>query len=304
MTDSDLQKANKYKSIIMFIKSSMKMIDIAESLINKKFCDEYHLIFVPDCLSCRSEYIDGKGLQSKLKNISKFKYYGVPLDNDLISLENPDFIMNINDLPTLYELAKTINSDDDSNFELNLENQRKVVKKILGSRIENVSDILDVTSKGSEIEFDKYFLKDRGLSYIHCEWKSAETVSDPTFSLKLKRYKNMKINSIDEPDECLFNPDDVEIDRVLAQLKLYESLDSSPIKVLSQNSNLNRQFLFRTKDIGHMKSITATNTDRAMIPNMTIKPLKLKVYKENEKASAETQHPLLFLYDFFSFFVF
>lgn len=126
----------------------------------------------------------------------------------------------------------SLNSDDEvhSIFELNLENQNKIVQKILGSRIVSTSDMLDLSSKGSDSEIEEYYLKYRGFSYIHCEWKSAETVNDLAFPSKLKRYKNMKVNNVDEPDECLFNPDYVEIDRVLESKQIEISKKGENVK--------------------------------------------------------------------------
>ena len=57
-----------------------------------------------------------------------------------------------------------------------------------------------------------------------------------------------------------------------------------------EKSNLNRQFLFRSKDIGKMKSVTAANAARAMNPDVAVEPLELKIGKKTTNPSAEIQH--------------
>ena len=49
-----------------------------------------------------------------------------------------------------------------------------------------------------------------------------------------------------------------------------------------EKSNLNRQFLFRPKDIQQPKSSTAAAAAKAMNPDMNIKPLEDRVGNETE----------------------
>lgn len=52
---------------------------------------------------------------------------------------------------------------------------------------------------------------------------------------------------------------------------------------LIEKSNLNRQFLFRTKDIGHPKSLSAANAAKAMNPALKIDAHTDKVSPDSEK---------------------
>uniref|UniRef100_H2YXE6 DNA helicase n=1 Tax=Ciona savignyi TaxID=51511 RepID=H2YXE6_CIOSA len=64
----------------------------------------------------------------------------------------------------------------------------------------------------------EFYLKYKNYSYLHCEWKLKEEVEDKRFDQKLKRYIAKNTNMIGElifPEDEIFNPDFVEVDRVL-----------------------------------------------------------------------------------------
>uniref|UniRef100_A0A452H4C1 Uncharacterized protein n=1 Tax=Gopherus agassizii TaxID=38772 RepID=A0A452H4C1_9SAUR len=56
-------------------------------------------------------------------------------------------------------------------------------------------------------------------SYLHCKWATLEELEkDPRISQKIKRFRNKQAQMkhiFTEPDEDLFNPDYVEVDRIL-----------------------------------------------------------------------------------------
>ncbi|KAL3243967.1 hypothetical protein MRX96_019547 [Rhipicephalus microplus] len=102
-----------------------------------------------------------------------------------------------------------------------------VVEKILASRM--------ATRKSEEedkepMEVEEFFVKYKNLSYIHCDWKTLEELemTDKRVLQKVKRFRQKKdnINSIfdfleDEP----FNPDYVEVDRILDMTETIDPIE-------------------------------------------------------------------------------
>ncbi|KAL1425709.1 hypothetical protein MTO96_018879 [Rhipicephalus appendiculatus] len=102
-----------------------------------------------------------------------------------------------------------------------------VVEKILASRM--------ATRKSEEedkepMEVEEFFVKYKNLSYIHCDWKTLEELemTDKRVLQKVKRFRQKKdnINSIfdfleDEP----FNPDYVEVDRILDMTETVDPIE-------------------------------------------------------------------------------
>ena len=69
-------------------------------------------------------------------------------------------------------------------------------------------------------EVDEYFVKYRNFSYLHCEWKSEEELFKGVkrIAAKLKRFKQKlahNTNIFENLEEEPYNPDFVEVDRVL-----------------------------------------------------------------------------------------
>ncbi|BHF69630.1 choline dehydrogenase 7 [Sparganum proliferum] len=113
----------------------------------------------------------------------------------------------------------------------------KVVEKILGRRM-STRAVLRSNEKGTtaangekeevepsqegeadEVEEDveEFYVKYKGLSYMHCEWKPVDEIQDPRFSIKLKKFlaKGTRENFDEDEEVVLFNPDYVEVERVL-----------------------------------------------------------------------------------------
>ncbi|KAL3319911.1 choline dehydrogenase 6 [Cichlidogyrus casuarinus] len=89
----------------------------------------------------------------------------------------------------------------------------------VGSRIKKVVDIQE-----TEEEVEEFFIKYKGLSYLHCEWRTAEEILDAKFPAKMKRYmaKHFYEDMEDVDDSDLFNPDYVEVERVL-DVRIYKN---------------------------------------------------------------------------------
>lgn len=70
------------------------------------------------------------------------------------------------------------------------------------------------------IEVEEYLVKFKNFSYLHCQWLTEEELhrGDKRISQKVKRYKQKRdksANVLEFCDEEPFNPDYVEVDRVL-----------------------------------------------------------------------------------------
>ncbi|VDK39305.1 unnamed protein product [Taenia asiatica] len=80
-----------------------------------------------------------------------------------------------------------------------------------------------------EEQVEEFYLKYKGFSYMHCEWKALDEIADPRIATKLKKFlaKNgtepLPPPSADDDDgtTVLFNPDYVEVDRVL-DIRIYD----------------------------------------------------------------------------------
>ncbi|XP_039591862.1 chromodomain-helicase-DNA-binding protein 6 [Polypterus senegalus] len=95
------------------------------------------------------------------------------------------------------------------------EDEANIIEKILSVRI--------VKKETSPIELlnetEEFYVKYRNFSYLHCKWATLEELEkDPRIHQKIKRFRNKQAQMkhiFTEPDEDLFNPDYIEVDRVL-----------------------------------------------------------------------------------------
>uniref|UniRef100_H3C7N9 Chromodomain helicase DNA binding protein 7 n=1 Tax=Tetraodon nigroviridis TaxID=99883 RepID=H3C7N9_TETNG len=88
-----------------------------------------------------------------------------------------------------------------------------VVEKIMGIRTSRKQ-----LQSGDEAEVEEFYVKFKGFSYLHCRWADLEELEkDKRIHQKVKRFKaKQQLNSfITEMDDEPFNPDYVEVDRVL-----------------------------------------------------------------------------------------
>ncbi|KAJ8259214.1 hypothetical protein COCON_G00182260 [Conger conger] len=94
------------------------------------------------------------------------------------------------------------------------EDEANIIEKILSVRTAKKE-----TSPGEVEESEEFYVKYRNFSYLHCKWATLEDLEkDPRIHQKIKRFRNKQAqlkHIFTEPDEDLFNPDYVEVDRVL-----------------------------------------------------------------------------------------
>ncbi|XP_061542774.1 chromodomain-helicase-DNA-binding protein 6 isoform X3 [Phycodurus eques] len=97
------------------------------------------------------------------------------------------------------------------------EDEANIIEKIL-----SVRPLKKETSSSSEEqgeETEEFYVKYRNFSYLHCKWATLDELEkDPRIHQKIKRFRTKRAQMkhlFSEPDEDLFNPDYVEVDRVL-----------------------------------------------------------------------------------------
>ncbi|KAK3760063.1 hypothetical protein RRG08_064733 [Elysia crispata] len=98
------------------------------------------------------------------------------------------------------------------------EDQTLIVDKVLGERM-RIPD--DDSLPEVKDETEEFYVKYKNYSYLHCEWRTLAELErgDRRVLSKIKRFRMKKAqNYFDADDEELFNPDYVEVDRVLDML--------------------------------------------------------------------------------------
>uniref|UniRef100_A0A4W5NBG0 Uncharacterized protein n=1 Tax=Hucho hucho TaxID=62062 RepID=A0A4W5NBG0_9TELE len=95
------------------------------------------------------------------------------------------------------------------------EDEANIIEKILSVRTVKKEASPEETTEESE----EFYVKYRNFSYLHCKWATLEELEkDPRIQQKIKRFrtKHAQMKHIFvEPNEDLFNPDYIEVDRVL-----------------------------------------------------------------------------------------
>ncbi|XP_052032007.1 chromodomain-helicase-DNA-binding protein 7 isoform X2 [Apodemus sylvaticus] len=88
-----------------------------------------------------------------------------------------------------------------------------VVEKIMSSRL-----VRKQKESGEEVEVEEFYVKYKNFSYLHCQWASVEDLEkDKRIQQKIKRFKSKQGQSkfLSEIEDDLFNPDYVEVDRIM-----------------------------------------------------------------------------------------
>ncbi|KAG8442016.1 hypothetical protein GDO86_010983 [Hymenochirus boettgeri] len=88
-----------------------------------------------------------------------------------------------------------------------------VVEKIMSSKFTKKQ-----LESGEELEVEEFYVKYKNYSYLHCQWATVEELEkDKRIHQKIKRFraKQGQNKFLSEIEDDLFNPDYVEIDRIL-----------------------------------------------------------------------------------------
>ncbi|TGZ75016.1 hypothetical protein CRM22_000623 [Opisthorchis felineus] len=82
---------------------------------------------------------------------------------------------------------------------------------------------VDVEEEEEE-DVEEFYLKYKGYSYLHCEWRALDEIDDPRIRPKLRRFEMKQAHAVQQEDDdvVLFNPDYVEVERVL-DMKVYRN---------------------------------------------------------------------------------
>ncbi|XP_049635056.1 chromodomain-helicase-DNA-binding protein 6 isoform X1 [Suncus etruscus] len=94
------------------------------------------------------------------------------------------------------------------------EDDANIIEKILASKT-----VQEVHPGEPPFDLELFYVKYRNFSYLHCKWATMEELEkDPRIAQKIKRFRNKQAQMkhiFTEPDEDLFNPDYIEVDRIL-----------------------------------------------------------------------------------------
>uniref|UniRef100_A0A671LBQ8 Chromodomain-helicase-DNA-binding protein 8 n=1 Tax=Sinocyclocheilus anshuiensis TaxID=1608454 RepID=A0A671LBQ8_9TELE len=107
------------------------------------------------------------------------------------------------------------------------EEDAAIVDKILSMRVTKKE-----VSPGQYTNVEEFFVKYKNYSYMHCEWASLEQLErDKRIHQKLKRFKTKQaqMRNIFQEDEEPFNPDYVEVDRILDESHSVDKDNGEPV---------------------------------------------------------------------------
>ncbi|XP_053789243.1 chromodomain-helicase-DNA-binding protein 8 [Vidua chalybeata] len=107
------------------------------------------------------------------------------------------------------------------------EEDAAIVDKVLSMRV-----VKKELPSGQVVEAEEFFVKYKNYSYLHCEWATiAQLEKDKRIHQKLKRFKT-KMNQMRHffhEDEEPFNPDYVEVDRILDESHSVDKDNGEPV---------------------------------------------------------------------------
>ena len=128
------------------------------------------------------------------------------------------------------------------------------------------------------IEVEEYLVKYKNFSYLHCEWRTEEELlrGDKRITQKLKRFHQKKAqaaNMFEFLEEEAFNPDYIEVDRVLDKA---EHVDTATGKVT-------RNYLVKWKALPYEDCTWELEED--------VDPAKIKLYEKYNSFPKEKADP-------------
>ncbi|XP_050553375.1 chromodomain-helicase-DNA-binding protein 7 isoform X2 [Spodoptera frugiperda] len=112
-------------------------------------------------------------------------------------------------------------SKEEVNADVNKDNNKD------NQEIKNVKPVM--------VDVEEYFVKYRNFSYLHCEWKTEEELykGDKRIFSKIKRFKQkqaQQMNIFELLDEEPFNPDYVEVERILDMSENQDPANNTVVK--------------------------------------------------------------------------
>ncbi|XP_057189568.1 chromodomain-helicase-DNA-binding protein 8 isoform X2 [Triplophysa rosa] len=129
------------------------------------------------------------------------------------------------------ELQQELDGDGLPSMQFFVENPSEedaaIVDKILSMRLTKKE-----VSPGHYVNVEEFFVKYKNYSYMHCEWASLEQLEkDKRIHQKLKRFKTKQaqMRNIFQEDEEPFNPDYMEVDRILDESHSVDKDNGEPV---------------------------------------------------------------------------
>ncbi|KAF7648394.1 hypothetical protein LDENG_00157570 [Lucifuga dentata] len=107
------------------------------------------------------------------------------------------------------------------------EEDAAIVDKVLSMRLAKKE-----VSPGHYINIEEFFVKYKNYSYLHCEWATLEQLEkDKRIHQKIKRFKtkHAQMRHLFQEEEEPFNPDYVEVDRILDESHSVDKDNGEPV---------------------------------------------------------------------------
>ncbi|XP_039510570.1 chromodomain-helicase-DNA-binding protein 8 isoform X1 [Pimephales promelas] len=129
------------------------------------------------------------------------------------------------------ELQQELDGDGLPSMQFFVENPSEedaaIVDKILSMRL-----VKKEVSPGQYTNVEEFFVKYKNYSYMHCEWASLEQLErDKRIHQKMKRFKtkHAQMRNLFQEEEEPFNPDYVEVDRILDESHSVDKDNGEPV---------------------------------------------------------------------------
>uniref|UniRef100_A0A8C8EVK4 DNA helicase n=1 Tax=Oncorhynchus tshawytscha TaxID=74940 RepID=A0A8C8EVK4_ONCTS len=160
----------------------------------------------------------GKGMKRRSNRQVKRKKYTEDLDIKITDDE---------DEPEEDLMGEQLKQDMQFFVENPNEEDAAIVDKVLSMRLTKKE-----VSPGHYINAEEFFVKYKNYSYMHCEWATLEQLErDKRIHQKLKRFKikHAQMRLLLQEEEEPFNPDYVEVDRILDESNSVDKDNGEPV---------------------------------------------------------------------------
>ncbi|KAM9510384.1 chromodomain-helicase-DNA-binding protein 8 [Guaruba guarouba] len=152
------------------------------------------------------------------------------------------------------------------------EEDAAIVDKVLSMRV-----VKKELPSGQLVESEEFFVKYKNYSYLHCEWATIDQLEkDKRIHQKLKRFKTKmtQMRHFFHEDEEPFNPDYVEVDRILDESHSVDKDNGEPVvyylvkwcSLPYEDSTWELQEDVDEGKIGEFKRIQARNPELKRLP--------------------------------------
>ncbi|KAJ8729483.1 hypothetical protein PYW08_001064 [Mythimna loreyi] len=148
------------------------------------------------------------------------------------------------------EQQQSIDACKDTNDDVDLMLSTEAKKEVKEEKIELTQEITNKPENTGDnnkentdiknikpimVDVEEYFVKYRNFSYLHCEWKTEEELykGDKRIFSKIKRFKQkqaQQLNIFELLDDEPFNPDYVEVERILDMSENQDPANNTVVK--------------------------------------------------------------------------